>query len=176
MDRPGLPPRSPALGASASSSMSQRGYTKEHFFSEVDMETINKDNRLKDLVKTDPKRVKKILRNREYAAQLKDMLDNLRTENHEVQIKLKGLNEQAKFETSSYDQSMGSSVAGSWVAMLALANKFDMMSIGGRNSSAGAKMPQNYRILRNREYTAQLKVQKVNHIQDLQRGADALKM
>jgi hypothetical protein len=27
------------------------------------------------------------------------MLDNLRTENREVQIKLKGLNEQAKFET-----------------------------------------------------------------------------
>jgi len=36
---------------------------------------------------------------------------------------------------------MGSSVAGSWAAMLALANKFDMMSIGGSNSSAGAKMP-----------------------------------
>ena len=59
MDRPGLPPRSLALGASASSSMSQRGCTKEHFFSEADMETINKDNRLKDLVKIDPKRVKK---------------------------------------------------------------------------------------------------------------------
>ncbi|XP_066392363.1 uncharacterized protein [Miscanthus floridulus] len=71
MDRPGLPPRSLALGASASSSMSQRGCTKEHFFSEAGMETINKDNRLKDLVKTDRKRVKKILRNWEYAAQLK---------------------------------------------------------------------------------------------------------
>ena len=32
---------------------------KEHFFSEADMETINKDNRVKDLMKTDPKRVKK---------------------------------------------------------------------------------------------------------------------
>ena len=28
--------------------------------------------------------------------------------------------------------------------MLALANKFDMMGIGGSNSSAGEKMPQNY--------------------------------
>ncbi|CAD6219778.1 unnamed protein product [Miscanthus lutarioriparius] len=51
--------------------MSQRGDTKEHFFSEADMEMINLDNRLKDLVKTNPKMVKKMLRNREYAAQLK---------------------------------------------------------------------------------------------------------
>jgi hypothetical protein len=52
----------PALGTSASSSMSRRGCTKEHFFSEADMETINKDNRLKDLVKTNPKRVKNYVR------------------------------------------------------------------------------------------------------------------
>ncbi|CAD6219777.1 unnamed protein product [Miscanthus lutarioriparius] len=51
--------------------MSRRGCTKEQFFSETDMETINMDNRLKDLMKTDPKVVNKILRNREYAAQLK---------------------------------------------------------------------------------------------------------
>jgi len=43
--------------------------------------------------------------------------------------------------SSSYDKSMGSSVTGSWAAMLALANKFDMMSIGGCSSSAGVKMP-----------------------------------
>jgi len=57
-----LPPWSPALGASASSNMSRRGYTKEHFFSEADMETINMDNRLKDLVKIDSKMVKKYVR------------------------------------------------------------------------------------------------------------------
>ncbi|CAD6219776.1 unnamed protein product [Miscanthus lutarioriparius] len=49
--------------------MSRRGCTKEHFFSEADMETINMDNRLKDLVKIDSKMVKKILRNREYVEQ-----------------------------------------------------------------------------------------------------------
>jgi hypothetical protein len=59
MDRPGLPPRSPALGAGASSSMPRRGCTKEHFFSEADMEKINKDNRLKELMKTEPKRVRR---------------------------------------------------------------------------------------------------------------------
>ncbi|CAD6219774.1 unnamed protein product [Miscanthus lutarioriparius] len=48
--------------------MSRRGCTKEHFFSEADMETINMDNRLKDLVKIDSKMVKKILHNREYAS------------------------------------------------------------------------------------------------------------
>jgi hypothetical protein len=59
-----VPPQAPALGTSSSSSMSRRGCTKEHFISEADMETINKDNRLKDLVKTDPKRVKKYVRSR----------------------------------------------------------------------------------------------------------------
>ena len=34
----------------------------------------------------------------------------------------------------------------------------------------------NCRILRNREYVARLKVQKANHLQDVQRQADALKM
>ncbi|CAD6219779.1 unnamed protein product [Miscanthus lutarioriparius] len=77
--------------------MSQRPCTKEHFFSEADMETINMDNRLKDLAKTDPKMVKKSLSPQVQSQQ--EMLDNLRTENCEVQIKLKGLNEQAKFET-----------------------------------------------------------------------------
>jgi len=62
MDKPRLPPRSPALGASASSNMSRRGCTKEHFFSEANMETINMDNRLKDLVKIDSKMVKKYVR------------------------------------------------------------------------------------------------------------------
>jgi hypothetical protein len=50
MDRPGMPPQPPALGAGASSSMSRRGGTKEHYFSEAEMETINKDNRLKELM------------------------------------------------------------------------------------------------------------------------------
>jgi len=54
MDKPGLLLRPPALGAGASSSMSRRGGTKEHFFSEADMQTINKENKLKELVKTDP--------------------------------------------------------------------------------------------------------------------------
>jgi len=49
---------------------------------------------------------------------------------------------------------MGSSVTGSWAAMLALANKFDIMSIGGYSSSNGAKMPQNYRSLFVENYTA----------------------
>ncbi|XP_066392358.1 bZIP transcription factor 30-like [Miscanthus floridulus] len=127
MDRPGLLLRPPALGAGASSSMSRRGGTKEHFFSEADMEKINKDNRLKELVKTEPKRVRRILRNREYVARQKvqkanhmqdlqhradalkmectslsaqvqshqEMVDSLKTGNRELQIKLKGLNEQA---------------------------------------------------------------------------------
>jgi hypothetical protein len=59
MDRPGLPLQLPAHGADASRSISRRGRTKEHFFSEADMEKINKDNRLKELMKTEPKRVKR---------------------------------------------------------------------------------------------------------------------
>ena len=55
--------------------------------------------------------------------------------------------------SSSCDQSMGSSVVGIWVAMLALANKFDMMSVGCGNSSAGAKMPQNYSSISMENYT-----------------------
>jgi hypothetical protein len=49
--------------------------------------------------------------------------------------------------SSSCDQSMQSSIAGNcqgWAAMLALANNFDMMSIGGSSCSARAKMPWNY--------------------------------
>ena len=38
--------------------MSQSGGTKDQYFSEAEIETINKDNRLKELVKTDSKRVK----------------------------------------------------------------------------------------------------------------------
>ncbi|XP_066333442.1 bZIP transcription factor 29-like [Miscanthus floridulus] len=128
MDRPGLLPRSPALGAGASSSMPRRGCTKEHFFYEADMETVNKENQLKELMKTYPKRVKRILRNREYVARLKvqkanhlqdvqrqavvdiyviclseEMVDNLKTEIRELQIKLKGLNEQANLSQGFSD-------------------------------------------------------------------------
>ncbi|CAD6225401.1 unnamed protein product [Miscanthus lutarioriparius] len=140
MDRPELPLRPPALGAGASSSMSRRGGTKEHFFSEADMEKINKDNRLKELMKTEPKRVRRILRNREYVARLKvqkanhmqdlqrradalkmectslsaqvqshqEMVDSLKTGNRELQIKLKGLNEQANLsqEHNGYNDSI----------------------------------------------------------------------
>jgi len=59
MDRPGLPPRPPVLGAGASRSMSRRGRTKEQYFSDAEIEKINKDNRLKELVKTDSKRAKR---------------------------------------------------------------------------------------------------------------------
>lgn len=100
------------------------------------MEKVNKDNRLKELMKTEPKRVRRILRNREYVARLKvqkanhmpdlqrqadalkmectslsaqvqshqEMVDSLKTGNCELQIKLKGLNEQANLSQALNDQ------------------------------------------------------------------------
>jgi hypothetical protein len=50
---------------------------------------------------------------------------------------------------------MGSSIAGSRAAMIELANKLDMMGIGG-SSSAGAKMAKNYSSLSAENSTAPL--------------------
>ncbi|CAL5074962.1 unnamed protein product [Urochloa decumbens] len=71
MERPRMPRCTPSLTAGASSSgMPQRGAYGD-FFSEADMATINKDKRLKQMVNTDPKRVKRILNNRASVAKLK---------------------------------------------------------------------------------------------------------
>jgi hypothetical protein len=51
---------------------------------------------------------------------------------------------------------MGSSIAGSRAATLALANMLDMMGIGGSNSSTGAKLPKNYNSLSAENCTAPL--------------------
>ncbi|CAN6210376.1 unnamed protein product [Urochloa humidicola] len=71
MERPSMPRWTPSLTAGASSSgMSRRGAYGD-FFSEADMAMINKDKRLKDMVNTDPKRVKRILNNRASVVKLK---------------------------------------------------------------------------------------------------------
>jgi hypothetical protein len=58
--------------------------------------------------------------------------------------------------SSSCDLTMGSSIAGSRAATLALANKLDMMGIGGSSSSAAAKMPKNYSSISMENCTAPL--------------------
>ncbi|CAN6217255.1 unnamed protein product [Urochloa humidicola] len=71
MEKPKMPRWTPSLPAGASSSgMSRRG-TYGDFFSVADMAMINNDKRLKEMVSTDPKRVKRILNNRASAAKLK---------------------------------------------------------------------------------------------------------
>ncbi|KAG2642666.1 hypothetical protein PVAP13_2KG187991 [Panicum virgatum] len=71
MEKPTRMPRrqQPSLAAVASI-MSPRG-TDGDFFSVAEMEIINKDKRLKEIVNTDPKRVKRILKNRISAAKLR---------------------------------------------------------------------------------------------------------
>ncbi|XP_039797617.1 uncharacterized protein LOC120662559 [Panicum virgatum] len=58
MEKPRLPRQLPSRAAVASSSMSRRG-TYGDLFSVAEMEMINKDKRLKEIVNTDPKRVKR---------------------------------------------------------------------------------------------------------------------
>ncbi|CAL5088997.1 unnamed protein product [Urochloa decumbens] len=74
MERPRMPRCTPSLtvtaGASSSGAMPRRGAYGD-FFSEADMAAINKDKRLKEMVNTDPKRVKRILNNRASVAKLK---------------------------------------------------------------------------------------------------------
>ncbi|KAG2634327.1 hypothetical protein PVAP13_2NG197700 [Panicum virgatum] len=58
MEKSRLPRQLPSRAAVASSSMSRRG-TYGDLFSAAEMEIINRDKRLKEIVNTDPKRVKK---------------------------------------------------------------------------------------------------------------------
>ncbi|KAF8641731.1 hypothetical protein HU200_067690 [Digitaria exilis] len=101
MEKPSrLPSHSPSfnVGAGASSSTLWRGAHGD-FFSEADMEAINKDKILKKIVSTDPQRVKRILYNRATTA-------DLNAQNSEMQFKMQMLNEQASLNEGQELNSM----------------------------------------------------------------------
>ncbi|RLN35960.1 hypothetical protein C2845_PM03G31280 [Panicum miliaceum] len=74
MEKPRLPRRLPSLAALVNS-MSPNGSCGD-LFSVAEIQTINKDKRLKEIVNTDPKRVKRILNNRASAANLRARRNN----------------------------------------------------------------------------------------------------